>query len=101
MTPDAGQDADAVFAARVEGLRSSLEELRDQIHAAGRSEVTAPELAKSLRDFWSDQGPLLKFVTATVLESLRVQALEQAYGWREQLDRALEAQRKFAEEHDR
>jgi hypothetical protein len=90
----ADRDADAVFAAQVQGLRLSLEDLRDQIHAAGRSPVGAPELAGSLRDFWSDQGPVVKFVTATVLESLRVQALEQAYGWREQLNRALEAQRK-------
>ena len=101
MTTDPGHDANAVFTARVEGLRVSLEELREQIRAAARSEVAAPEVAKSLRDFWSDHGPLLKFVTATVLESLRVQALEQAYAWREQLDRALEAQRKSAKGHDR
>jgi hypothetical protein len=82
-----------VFAAQLEGLRSSLEELSAQIHAAGRSQVGAPELAASLRNFWSDQGPVVKLVTAAVLESLRVQALEQAYGWRQQLIRALEAQR--------
>ena len=82
-----------VLAAQLEGLRSSLEELSAQIHAAGRSQVGARELASSLRDFWSDHGPVAKLVTATVLESLRVQALEQAYGWREQLVRALEAQR--------
>jgi hypothetical protein len=58
-----------------------------------RSEVTGPELVASLRDFWRDQEPALRMVTATVLESLRVQALEQAYGWREQIIRATEAQR--------
>jgi hypothetical protein len=90
---DADQDPEAVFAARVEGLRSGIEELRLQLLRASQSEVTGPELAASLRDFWRDQEPALRMVTATILESLRVQALEQAYGWREQIIRATEAQR--------
>ena len=93
MTTHADRNAEAVFAAQVRGLASSLEELREHIRAASQGQVDAAEVARSSRDFWNEQGPVVKLVTATVLESLRVQALEQAYGWREQLIRALEAQR--------
>jgi hypothetical protein len=81
------------FSARVEGLQSSIDELRLQLQRASQSEITATELAATLRDFWRDQEPALKVVATAVLESLRVQALEQAYGWREQIIRATEAQR--------
>jgi hypothetical protein len=88
------EDADAVFAARVDGALSSLEELRSQIRAASQSDIAVLELMRSLEVFWRDQGPLLRQVALTVLESLRVQALEQAYEWREQVTRTIDAQPK-------
>jgi hypothetical protein len=92
VTENSHQDADAVFAARIEGLLSSLEELRSEIGAASRSEIAVPELVHSMEAFWRDHGPILRQATATVLESLRLQALRQAYEWRDQLSRELDAQ---------
>jgi hypothetical protein len=86
------QEADAIFAARIESLLSGLAELRAHIGAASRSEVPMPQLMQSAEDFWRDHGPVVRSATMTVLESLRVQALDQAYGWRDQLSRALDAQ---------
>ena len=92
MTSDPNRDADAVFAARVDGLVASLEEMKSKVGAASRSEIAVLNLMRSADEFWRDQGPLLRQVTTSVLMSLRIQALEQAYGWREQLVRALDAQ---------
>lgn len=93
MTTDSGQSADALFAARVELALSSLEDLRAQLQgrAASGSEIAAEDVARSLTDVWREQRPLLAELAAAVLESLRVQALQQAYGWREQLDRSTDA----------
>jgi hypothetical protein len=91
---DEHKTADAVFAARIEVALSSLADLRSQLGAASRSEIPPEELARSLGDFWRAERPLLTQVAAAVLESLRVQALQEAYGWREQLTRAIDAQAK-------
>jgi hypothetical protein len=86
------QTADALFAARIEVALSSVEDLRSQLGAASQSKISAEELARSLTDIWRAEKPLLTEVAAAVLESLRVQALQQAYEWREQLTRAIDAQ---------
>ncbi len=79
------QSTEDFSAARVSAALAALDELRGQLDAASHSQLASSELANSLRDFWRDQGPLLKQLAATVLESLRVQALEEAYKAREQL----------------
>jgi hypothetical protein len=89
---NAQQDANSAFDARVGAALSGVEDLKAQLAAAGRSEISAPELVRSTQAFWHDHGPVLREVKNTVLESLRIQALEQAYEWRRQLDRALAAQ---------
>ncbi|MEU4606444.1 hypothetical protein AB0F43_25925 [Kribbella sp. NPDC023972] len=91
---DDDKTADAAFAARIEVTLSSLENLRSQLGAASRSEISPEELVRSLGDVWRAERPLLTQVAAAVLESLRVQALQQAYGWREQITRAIDAQAK-------
>jgi hypothetical protein len=92
MTMNGNQEPDAIFAARIESLLSGLAELRSQIGAASRSEIAMPQLVQSAEAFWRDHGPVVRQATITVLESLRVQALDQAYGWRDQLSRSLDAQ---------
>ncbi|GAB2651035.1 hypothetical protein [Kribbella swartbergensis] len=77
--------------ARVGAVLSGLEDLKAQLQAAGRSELSAPELQRSMAAFWHDHGPVLHQVKNAVLESLRIQALELAYEWRRQLDQALAA----------
>jgi hypothetical protein len=98
VTGNGDQDSDADFAARVEGLLSGVEELKSRLEAASRSEIALPELLRSMEAFGRDHGPLLRQVAATVLESLRLQALQQAYAWRDQLSRALDAQAQASQE---
>jgi hypothetical protein len=72
-------------AARVDAALAGLADLRHQLDAAGRSEIPLSELTNSLRQFGEHHGPVLNQLARAVLETLRVQALEQAYQWREQL----------------
>jgi hypothetical protein len=81
----ADRAAEEFSSARVTAALAALDDLRHDLEAASRSEVTLADLAESVRDFWRDQEPLVNQVAATVLEMLRLQALEQAYRWRDQL----------------
>jgi predicted nucleic acid-binding Zn ribbon protein len=88
-----GSDGD-LLGVRISVALSSLDDLRRRLESPGASAADAQEFSAVLAKVWREQEPLLKEVGRTVLEALRIQALNQAYEWREQLHEALADHRK-------
>lgn len=62
-----------------------LDALRELLRSAGRGEADLAQLETALRDYWREDGPTIRRAGAAALELVRLQALAQLYGWREQL----------------
>jgi hypothetical protein len=55
------------------------------LQSAGRGELDMTQLETSLRDYWDDNGPIIRRAGTAAFELVRLQALAQLYQWRAQL----------------
>jgi len=62
-----------------------LAALKELLQSAGRNEVDLKQLETSLRDYWREDGPIIRRAGGAALELVRLQALAQLYQWRAQL----------------
>jgi hypothetical protein len=75
---------------RISAAQTDLARLREVLEAAAEGEVEPEDLMASLQGYWRGHKSLLRWMVSSVVDLARLQALEELYKWRRQLDAQLQ-----------
>jgi hypothetical protein len=82
--PESGT-ADEGLKAQLDSAQADLERLAELLKGAGRGEVAAADIKRSLENYWQVHEPTLRAAALAVTEPVRLQAIDELNKVREQL----------------
>ena len=91
MTGPESGTADEGLRGQLDSAQADLERLAELLKGAGRGEVAAADVKRSLEHYWQLHEPVLRAAVLALSEPVRLQAIDELSKVREQLAAQREA----------